>query len=490
MKKIFKSFVIVITILFLLCPTFSFASDVNLKEQIKKEDGSLFEKIIAECIGGIAQTVFDFTTGKEANVGFKDYDTLIFNDNLENDSLSPFTEELWNKTMNWYKVFSIISGSLILIAVFILAYKIMYAGMNTAKKNEAKESLMRLCFGGIAIALGPMFIRFLIFINNSLVHLLITALNSGSLEGTLGNSMLTSIKTGNAITTALVIAMFIYLFVKLNIKFIIRQFTIIIFTIFTPVAAGLWIVNKNVTAASIWAGQIIMNIFMQFIYCFLFLVYLAFLPSGGGWAVSLIWAMMILPIADTLMNCLQNLTSRIAGLDNEQMTGRVMGMGAMLGFGLGAIKEQFKSSNASSNSNDNSSNGGGLKGFVSRAKSVINPEINLSNEKDYNGNINPIRNVMQKENKTVSKINEDNKINRNKSNLGSMASKAVKTGFNVGKAYLNVGASMAEGDFSKISYNKEKNNKFKSNIYNKEFANKIASDNEIKKIGDENEPSG
>lgn len=96
--------------------------------------------------GGIAQTIFDFTTGKDANVGFKDYDELIFNNNNSNDSLSPFTEELWNKTMKWYAVFAIISSSLILIAVFILSYKIMFAGMNTAKKNEAKESLMRLCF--------------------------------------------------------------------------------------------------------------------------------------------------------------------------------------------------------------------------------------------------------------------------------------------------------------------------------------------------------
>lgn len=115
--------------------------------------------------------------------------------------------------------------------------------------------------------------------NNSLVHVLVTAANNGNLDAQLGNSMLTSIKTGNAITTALVIAMFIYLFVKLNIKFIVRQFTIIIFTIFTPIACGLWIINKNVTAATIWAGQIMMNIFMQFIYCFLFLIYLAFLPS-------------------------------------------------------------------------------------------------------------------------------------------------------------------------------------------------------------------
>ena len=307
--------------------------------------------------GGIAQTVFDFATGKEANVGFKDYDTLIFNNNNANDSLSPFTADLWNKTMNWYKVFAVISGSLILIAVFILSYKIMIAGMNTAKKNEAKESLMRLCFGGVAIALAPLFIRFLLYMNNNIVHLLITAANSGTLDSSLGNSMLTSIKTGNAITTALVIAMFIYLFVKLNIKFIVRQFTIIIFTIFTPVACGLWIINKNVTAASIWTGQIIMNIFMQFIYCFLFLIYLAFLPSGGGWAVSLIWAMMILPLADALQNCLQNLTSRIAGVDNEHMTGRVMGMGARLGFGLGAIKEQFNTPTTSNNGNNgNSSN--------------------------------------------------------------------------------------------------------------------------------------
>lgn len=279
MKKLLKSLFIIITILILLSPVSFCAEDVKFKEQIKKEDGSLFEKIIAECIGGIAQTVFDFTTGKEANVGFKDYDTLIFNNNSENDSFSPFTNELWNKTMTWYNVFAIISGSLILIAVFILAYKIMNAGMNTLKKNEAKESLIRLCFGGIAIALAPLFIRFLLFINNSLVHLLVTATNSGTLESSLGDNMLTSIKTGNAITTALVIAMFIYLFVKLNIKFIVRQFTIIIFTIFTPVAVALWIINKNVTAASIWAGQIIMNIFMQFIYCFLFLIYLAFLPS-------------------------------------------------------------------------------------------------------------------------------------------------------------------------------------------------------------------
>ena len=195
-----------------------------------------------------------------------------------------------------------------------------------------------------------------------------------------------------------------------------------------------------------------MNIFMQFIYCFLFLIYLAFLPSGGGWAVSLIWAMMILPLADALLNCLQNLTSRIAGVDNEQMTNRVIGMGAMAGFGLATIKEQFKTpstgNNNGGNTNGNNS-GGGLKGFVSRAKSVINPTMNLSAEKDYNGNVNPIRDIVPKEKNVVNipKSNGENKDSLSKgSKAKSVAGNIVKGGAKATTAYLGVGAKMAEGN--------------------------------------------
>lgn len=490
MKKLMKYLIIFIAIIAILTPS-CFAEETDFKTQIKKEDGSLFEKIIAECIGGIAQTVFDFTTGEKANVGFKDYDALIFNNNESNDALSPFTQELWNKTMNYYHIFAIISGSLILIAVIILSYKIITAGMNTTKKNDAKESLMRLCFGGVFIMLAPLFIRFLLFINNSFVHVLVTA-SSGNLDNLLGNSMLTSITTGNAITTALVIAMFIYLFVKLNIKFIIRQFTIIIFTIFTPFATGLWIINKNVTAASIWAGQIIMNIFMQFIYSFLFIIYIAFLPSGGGWAVSLIWAMMILPLADALQNSFQNLTSRIAGVDNEQMTNRAMGMGTAIGYSVGAFKEQFKTP---TNKSDSSNNDSGFSGFVDRAKSIINPSMNLSDEKDYDGNTNPIRNVVnnKSENNNSSSSSTFYRPSNTKNESSSLDKKQIamniaKTGFNAGKAYLNVGARMAEGDFDKYRYQARTStlNSNKSKIQDTEYLSKI---NNIQKSGDANEPS-
>lgn len=99
-------------------------------------------------------------------------------------------------------------------------------------------------------------------------------------------------------------------------------------------------------------------------------MYLTFLPSSGGWAISLIWAMMILPLADTLQNSLQNLTSRIAGVDNEQMSGRVLGMGATLGYSFGAIKEQFKSNTNNINSNNTKQQDVTGNNFISRVKEL------------------------------------------------------------------------------------------------------------------------
>ena len=131
--------------------------------------------------------------------------------------------------------------------------------------------------------------------------------------------------------------------------------------------------------------------------------------------------MMILPLADALQNCLQDLTSRIAGVDNEQMTGRVLGMGAMMGFGLGAIKEQFNSpsSNIKTGNSNDGNTGGGFKGCISRAKAVVNPGMNLSAEKDYNGNVNPIRDVIQNEksSKSINNISIPTSNGKNTENL-------------------------------------------------------------------------
>ncbi len=206
--------------------------------------------------------------------------------------------------------------------------------------------------------------------------------------------------------------------------------------------------------------------------------------------------MMILPLADALQNCLQNLTSRIAGVDNEQMTNRVMGMGAMLGFGMGAIKEQFNTStgNIKNGISNDSNSSSGLKGFVNRAKSVINPSMNLSDEKDYNGNVNPIREVLPKEKNTSTNTTNNNKTTNekvsNNNTVKSVIGTVAKTGVNATKAYLNIGAKMVEGDFNKSSYNayRSKQNNRKNKFNSTEYINKIDTNNEIKKLGDNHEP--
>lgn len=197
-------------------------------------------------------------------------------------------------------------------------------------------------------------------------------------------------------------------------------------------------------------------------------------------------------MADALQNCLQDLTSRIAGVDNEMMTNRGLGMGAAIGYSLGTIKEQFntpKTSNNQSNSNSNNSSGSGFSGIVSRAKNIINPTSNLSAEKDYNGNVNPIRNVVPqtKTNKEVAipKSNEANKESISNGNK-SIAKNIATAGAKATKAYLVTGYKMAEGGFGE-NRNRTYNNT-KNNMQNTEYIHRVASNKEElqKEIGDEN----
>lgn len=66
MNKIVKSFVMVIAILFLLSPICLAATDINVKDQVKQEDGSLFEKIIAECLRRNSTNCFRFHNWRES----------------------------------------------------------------------------------------------------------------------------------------------------------------------------------------------------------------------------------------------------------------------------------------------------------------------------------------------------------------------------------------------------------------------------------------
>lgn len=293
---------------------------------------------------------------------------------------------------------------------------------------------------------------------------IIVGKSNGSLDGLLGNSILSNISTGNAILTSIIIAMFAYLFVKLNIKFIIRQFTLIVFTIFTPIVATLWIINRRAIGASIWFGQIMINAFMQFIYAFLFLIYLTFLPSNDGWAVSLLWAMMILPLADVLQNTLQNLVSRIAGIQNDEIANRGIGMAHEMGHTVKAFAYQFGDGRGSDI----------LKRFMSKTtvKHEDNSQTNTNPVETVPIKTNPIQTEPVKTSPIEPKPIEPNRElkndisseNKNETKNNSIFQKKnFERAAKVGSSFMNAGMYMAEGrNFRSDRYNKNNTNDIKN----------------------------
>ena len=468
LKKFLTSIVIIILV-FLTTTSNVYASffdddtdeeSSSIEQTIDADDGGLFEKIIAKMIGGIAEGVFSLTTNEEFGVGFKEYDELIFG-NTDND-IAPFTDEQWTKIMGWYKVMTTIVGVPILIAVVVLAYKIIIGGFNIEKRNEAKDNILRLFFGAAAIALAPLFVKLVLYLNNNLVKILVLQANGGSLNDLLGNSILSNIRTGNAILTAIVIAMFAYLFAKLNIKFMIRHFTLLVFTIFTPVVATLWIMNRRAIGASLWFGEILVNAFMQFVYAFLFLVYLNFLPVSGGWAVSLIWALMILPLAEALLNVFHNLISRIAGVPAEEVAQRGIGMASNMGYTIKAFTYQFK--NPGSNGDGNSS--GLLANFLNKTSVVGNKET-PTNTNPVQTNIAKTQPVKTKPIETnmanTNRVDQNNKKDNTKP-INERSEPFRKKAAKAGKAFMNTGMYMAEGrNFNTDRrYNKNNRNRYDS----------------------------
>ena len=147
LKKIIKKILIILFTIILLTSNNCFAKEenaLNIKELINKEEGSLFDKTIAKTIGGLAQAVYNIATNKELNIGFKTYEEMIFKGG---NGIAPFSVQQWILIMGWYKIFAYISGSLILIAVIIISYKMITSSISIVKRNEAKENLMHLLFG-------------------------------------------------------------------------------------------------------------------------------------------------------------------------------------------------------------------------------------------------------------------------------------------------------------------------------------------------------
>ena len=166
---------------------------------------------------------------------------------------------------------------------------------------------------------------------------------------------------------------------------------------------------------------------------------------------------------------MQNLVSRIAGINNEELANRGIGMGAAMGHTVRSIAYQFKS---------NSENGE-RPDFISRVMqksnesnvtSSINCESNSKNAMSESNSRPITSNAVKTEDKN---INKD--ISKNNSNSGGL-----KRAYNVGKEFMNMGMYMAEGRNFKT--NRQYNRHNINNSRREDFRKKYNEDSTITNI--------
>lgn len=348
------------------------------KEAINNIEGAgKFEKIIANLI---ISFICGFTSFINSQTEFSTLDNIVFNKGLSVDGYSPIIKADWANMDKWFGYSTAIACFLIVIATVAIALKFFRASYNAHYKQEAKDSLVRLLIASIIIAATPLFIRLLIYINNELTYLFYNLLNDGkvTLDATLGGAnLIKSLDVDSPLAAATLYGMFSFLGIKINIVFLIRYFSIIVYYVLTPIVAVLWIIDKNINGAQVWLGEMLSNIFMQSAYALLFSLYLVFVAKHS-WAAQLIWAILIVTLADIVRNMLQGTLTKMAGMDENKKANGILGaVGATTGIvaGVAASFSNQAKSIASTMTNKPTTNNGDNQatqstGFIRAAKKV------------------------------------------------------------------------------------------------------------------------
>ncbi|MDP9750358.1 hypothetical protein [Thermoanaerobacter pentosaceus] len=330
----------VIMILSISIPVFAETTTSNtstsdpptMTDLISREPGTLLERAIAYLIGGIAQA---FLAILKLLIGTPDLTEVIFT--KEVNATDPFSAAQFQTMNYWYEVLIYIGVVIMFISVIFLAFNMIFAGFSPKHKDEVKERIERLFFVGIIIAVTPIAFRLLLYTNNAMTYYIYRVLRLPSDINSLFDPafIFANIKTGNPILTAVGILVMAFINFRVAVVFVLRKFMLMIFYIFTPIAATLWSINKDITAAKIWLGELLTNIFTQFFYALVFAFYfsvtgIANTASGveriSGSFESIVWLYLLIYVAEALRQSLQGYFTRLAGVDELGIAGRIAGV--------------------------------------------------------------------------------------------------------------------------------------------------------------------
>lgn len=310
----------------------STSNSATMTDLIAREPGTLLERTIAYLIAGIAQA---FLVALKLIIGTPDLTEVIFT--KEVNATDPFSAAQFQTMNYWYEVLIYIGVVIMFISIIFLAFNMIFVGFSPKHKDEVKERIERLFFVGIIIAVTPIAFKLLLYINNAMTYYIYRVLRLPSDINSLFNPtfIFANIKTGNPILTAVGILVMAFINFRVAVVFVLRKFVLMIFYIFTPIAATLWSINKDITAAKIWLGELLTNIFTQFFYALVFAFYFSVTgianTSNGVERISnsfesIVWLYLLISVAEALRQSLQGYFTRLAGVDELGIAGRIAGI--------------------------------------------------------------------------------------------------------------------------------------------------------------------
>lgn len=140
---------------------------------------------------------------------------------------------------------------------------------------------------------------------------------------------------------------------------------------------------------------------------------------------------------------MQNLVSRIAGVDNEELANRGIGMGAAMGYTLKSIAYQFKGNNEESKTEGTDI----ISKVVNKANNIESVPVSGVSYENYSRNVMEDSNINPVDSSKIPMEDKDKSIHNNINSdvKDSNNLTGIKKVFNTGKEFMNLGMYMAEG---------------------------------------------
>lgn len=347
MKKVITAFVLAVLLLCIAQPAlaaYSPSEHGGVSSYTVEHRSGILERAVA----GIINAIVVLFEALEKALDLDTIDKLVFNKGLSESEkkMLPFGQENWDKLKLLYQGMAACFGILVIVAIVVTAIKMMVAGVNPRMRQEAGESVWRWVLAIVFIAAAPIIFWVVLNINTYMVDAMQTVVvdAAGKIDSlaelrlsglSSGESTAVQIKTGSVLGDALVKLMICGVSLYLNLLYMVRKFALSVIFVFTPVMAWMWTLNKNVNAAGIWFGELLSNAFMQTAHALVFLVYLTTCTAtefGTNWLESIVWMMILIPVAEMIRNSVQGLFTRLSGVDEAGAVGKAMGI-----FGLASL---------------------------------------------------------------------------------------------------------------------------------------------------------